>query len=145
MLESSDSSDDDTKGPSKASVPIFKGPSVQGLLDYYGYNDIEEYLSWNYFPSTYKENTDKDISDKNTTDEDYIHECNYAMSKACFCICMQAFPSKHLQVSICKQSFAACICSLHLQLAFAACICKQAFVATICSLHLQASICSLLF
>ncbi|GJT54568.1 hypothetical protein Tco_0989622 [Tanacetum coccineum] len=34
----------DKKGPSKASVPIFEGPSVQGLLDYYGYNDIEEYL-----------------------------------------------------------------------------------------------------
>ncbi|GJZ55821.1 hypothetical protein Tco_0611014 [Tanacetum coccineum] len=62
----SDSSDD-RKGSSKASVPIFEGPSVQGLLDHYGYNDIEEYLSWNYFPST-----DKDI-----TDEDCIHESNY--------------------------------------------------------------------
>ncbi|GJY12621.1 hypothetical protein Tco_0381930 [Tanacetum coccineum] len=75
IVLSSDSSDD-RKGPSKANVPIFEGPSVQGLLDYYGYNDIEEYLSWNYFPSTDKENTDKD-----TTDEDCIHECNYAMSK----------------------------------------------------------------
>ncbi|GJZ53263.1 RNA-directed DNA polymerase, eukaryota [Tanacetum coccineum] len=81
IVLSSDSSDDDRKGPSKASVPIFEGPSVQGLLDYYGYNDIEEYLSWNYFPSTDKENTDKDITDKDTTDEDCIHECNYAMSK----------------------------------------------------------------
>ncbi|GJT86157.1 hypothetical protein Tco_1067874 [Tanacetum coccineum] len=62
---------DDRKGPSKASVPKFKGPLVQGLLDWYGYNTIEEYLSWNYFPST-----DKDI-----TDEDCIHESNYAMSK----------------------------------------------------------------
>ncbi|GJV20907.1 hypothetical protein Tco_1369927 [Tanacetum coccineum] len=74
-------SSDDRKRPSKASIPIFEGPSVQGLLDYYGYNDIEEYLSWNYFPSTYKENTDKDIRDKDTTDKDCIHECNYAMSK----------------------------------------------------------------
>ncbi|GJU09951.1 hypothetical protein Tco_1132347 [Tanacetum coccineum] len=64
------------KGPSKASVLIFEGPSVQELLDHYGYNDIEEYLSWNYFPSTDKENTNKDI-----TDEDCIHESNYAMSK----------------------------------------------------------------
>ncbi|GJW97896.1 hypothetical protein Tco_0179704 [Tanacetum coccineum] len=67
---------DDMKGPSKVSVPIFEGPSVQGLLDHYGYNDIEEYLSWNYFPSTDKENTNKDI-----TGEDCIHESNYAMSK----------------------------------------------------------------
>nr|GFC63168.1 hypothetical protein [Tanacetum cinerariifolium] len=75
-------SSDDRKWPSKANVPIFEGPSVQGFLDYYGYNDIEEYLSWNYFPSTDKENTDKDIKDKDTTDEDCIYECNYAMSKA---------------------------------------------------------------
>ncbi|GJW56462.1 hypothetical protein Tco_0103193 [Tanacetum coccineum] len=81
VTETSDNSDDDRKGPSKASVPIFEGPLVQGLLDYYGYNDIEEYLSWNYFPSIHKENTDKDITDKDTTDEDCIHECNYAMSK----------------------------------------------------------------
>ncbi|GJS96892.1 hypothetical protein Tco_0803860 [Tanacetum coccineum] len=71
-----DSSDGDRKRPSKASVPIFKRPSVQGLLDYYGYNDIKEYLSWNYFL-----NTDKDITDKDTTDEDCIYECNYAMYK----------------------------------------------------------------
>ncbi|GKE77230.1 hypothetical protein Tco_1543350 [Tanacetum coccineum] len=59
------------KGPSKASVPIFEGPSVQGLLDWYGYNTIDEYLSWNYFS-----NTNKDITDK-----DCIHVSNYAMSK----------------------------------------------------------------
>ncbi|GJX40971.1 hypothetical protein Tco_0255961 [Tanacetum coccineum] len=64
-------SSDDKKGPSKASVPIFEGPSVQGLLDHYGYSDIDEYLSWNYFPIIDKENTDKDI-----TDEDCIHESN---------------------------------------------------------------------
>ncbi|GJS03907.1 putative reverse transcriptase domain-containing protein [Tanacetum coccineum] len=72
---------DDRKGPSKAIVPIFKGPSVQGLLDHYGYNDIEEYLSWNYFPSTDMENIDNDITDKDITDEDCIHESNYAKSK----------------------------------------------------------------
>ncbi|GKD25717.1 hypothetical protein Tco_1231931, partial [Tanacetum coccineum] len=75
IVLSSDNSDD-MKGSSKKSVPIFEGPSVQGLLNYYGYNDIEEYLSWNYFSSTDKENIDKD-----TTDEDCINECNYAMSK----------------------------------------------------------------
>nr|GEW87618.1 reverse transcriptase domain-containing protein [Tanacetum cinerariifolium] len=46
------------------------------MIDKQGYNDIEEYLSWNYFLSTNKKNTDKD-----TTDEDCIHKCNYAMSK----------------------------------------------------------------
>ncbi|GKC44657.1 hypothetical protein Tco_1062379 [Tanacetum coccineum] len=66
IVLSSDSSDD-RKGPSKASVPIFKRPSIQVLLDHYGYNDIEEYLSWNYFPSTDKKNTDKDITDKDIT------------------------------------------------------------------------------
>nr|GEY54875.1 copia-type Pol polyprotein-like [Tanacetum cinerariifolium] len=92
------------KGPSKASVPIFEGPSVQGLLDWYGYNTTEEYLSWNYFPST-----DKDIIDKDIIDEDCIHESNYAMSKGCL------------------------PCILHLQLAFATCLWKQAFIACICS------------
>ncbi|GJU72647.1 hypothetical protein Tco_1264052 [Tanacetum coccineum] len=176
IVLSSDSSDDDRKGPSKANVPIFEGPSVQGLLDFYGYNDIEEYLSWNYFPSTDKENTDKDIIDKDTTDEDCIHECNYAMSKgkyvpvshkpnpkvksleavrgcvlglanvtiweeivnhACFCICKQAFASKHLQASIYKQAFAACICRLHLQQAFASKHLQPAYATCICSKHLQ--------
>ncbi|GJR81561.1 hypothetical protein Tco_0152346 [Tanacetum coccineum] len=76
IVLSSDSSDG-RKGPSKATVSIFEGPSIQGLLDHYGYNDIEKYLSWNYFPSTDKENTDKDI-----IDEDCIHEYNYSMSKS---------------------------------------------------------------
>ncbi|GJY74795.1 hypothetical protein Tco_0479226 [Tanacetum coccineum] len=34
--------------PSVASVPV-EGPSIQGLLDWYGYNTIEEYLSDTYF------------------------------------------------------------------------------------------------
>ncbi|GJV19285.1 hypothetical protein Tco_1368305 [Tanacetum coccineum] len=77
----SSNSSDDRKGPSKESVPIFEGPSIQGLLDHYGYNDIEEYLSWNYFLSTNKENTDKDITDNDIIDEDCIHKSKYAMSK----------------------------------------------------------------
>ncbi|GJS50240.1 hypothetical protein Tco_0600361 [Tanacetum coccineum] len=60
---------------------ISKTKALQGLLDYYGYNYIEEYLSWNDFPSIDKENTDKDITDKDIIDEDCIHESNYAMSK----------------------------------------------------------------
>ncbi|GKD57342.1 hypothetical protein Tco_1290729, partial [Tanacetum coccineum] len=82
-------SSDDRKGPSKASVPIFEGPSVQGLLDHYGYNYIEEYLSWNYFPST-----DKDITDKDITDEDCIHESNYAMSKGKYVSVSQKYNPK---------------------------------------------------
>ncbi|GKB72755.1 ulp1 protease family, C-terminal catalytic domain-containing protein [Tanacetum coccineum] len=121
-------SSDDKKGPSKASVPIFEGPSVQQLLDHYGYNDIEEYLSWNYFPSTDKKNTNKDMTDKDITDEDCIHESNYVMSKekakgekkaVIWKLIMNQTLCLHLQLA-----FAACICSLHLQLAFAACICS---------------------
>ncbi|GJZ02138.1 hypothetical protein Tco_0520099 [Tanacetum coccineum] len=64
------------EGPNVASVPE-EGPSIQGLLDWYGYDTVEEYLSDTYFPSTDKDNTDKD-----STDEDTIHESYYPMSKA---------------------------------------------------------------
>ncbi|GKC47770.1 hypothetical protein Tco_1065492 [Tanacetum coccineum] len=63
------------EGTSIASVPE-EGPSIQGLLDWYGYNIVEEYLSDTYFPSTYKDNTDKD-----NTDEDTIYESYSSMSK----------------------------------------------------------------
>ncbi|GJW00819.1 hypothetical protein Tco_1556070 [Tanacetum coccineum] len=69
-------SSDDKKGPSKASVPIFERPSVQVLLDHYGYNDIEEYLSWELLTNT----TGKHQT-RISLDEDCIHESNYAMSK----------------------------------------------------------------
>ncbi|GJZ37409.1 hypothetical protein Tco_0583600, partial [Tanacetum coccineum] len=62
----SDSSED-RKGASKVTAPIFYGPSTQGLLDAYGYNTIEEYLSWNYFPSTDNESTDMETIDKRNT------------------------------------------------------------------------------
>ncbi|GJZ42893.1 hypothetical protein Tco_0590148 [Tanacetum coccineum] len=65
----------DSKGPSILRVPV-EGPSIQGLLDWYGYETIEEYLSDNYFPSTYKDNTDND-----NFDEDTIQECYSAKSK----------------------------------------------------------------
>ncbi|GJR16758.1 ulp1 protease family, C-terminal catalytic domain-containing protein [Tanacetum coccineum] len=164
IVLSSDSSDD-RKGSSKASIPIFKGPSVEGLLDHYGYNDIEKYLSWNYFPSTDKENTNKDITDKDITDEDCIHESNYAMSKGKYVPVLHKLNPKvksPVLVTGCvlgltnvttwdeivnkfllkiKPAIAASICSLHLHFAFASCICSMhlqlAFVACICSLHLQ--------
>ncbi|GKD66241.1 hypothetical protein Tco_1308349, partial [Tanacetum coccineum] len=149
----------DRKGPSKANVHIFEGPSVQGLLDYYRYNDIEEYLARNYFPSTDKENTDKDIRDKDTTDEDCIHKCNYAMSKGkgekkgviwkfvmlfvCIFNLQLAFASKHLQLAFASKHLQLAFASKHLQLVFASKHLQLAFAACICSLHLQASIRSL--
>ncbi|GJV81661.1 hypothetical protein Tco_1517531 [Tanacetum coccineum] len=65
---------DGSKGPSILRVPV-EGLSVQGLLDWYGYDNIEEYLSDFYFPRT----------DKDTivhTDEDPIHEFYSPKSKA---------------------------------------------------------------
>ncbi|GKC62062.1 hypothetical protein Tco_1089660 [Tanacetum coccineum] len=143
IVLSSDSSYD-RKEPSKASVPIFEGPSIQGLLDWYGYNTIEEYLSWNYFSST-----DKDITDK-----DCIHESNYTMSKANVttwdenvnkievrksksCADKAKGKRKHSQASICSLHLQARICSLHLQHAFASKHLELAFVGCIGNLHLH--------
>nr|GEX97342.1 hypothetical protein [Tanacetum cinerariifolium] len=69
-------SSDDNKGPSIPKVPV-EGPSIQRLLNWYGYNTIEKYLSDNYFPSTYKDTT----TDKDNIDEDAIQECYSAKSK----------------------------------------------------------------
>ncbi|GKB34005.1 hypothetical protein Tco_0873406 [Tanacetum coccineum] len=132
----------DNKGPSIASVPK-EGPSIQGLLEWYGYDTVEEYLKDTFFPIT-----DKDTTDKDRTDEDAIHESYSPKSKVsdvievmhlqqafaksiCFagsyCIC-----SKHLQ-----QAFAllqAIAFALHLQQEFATSIC---FAASYCNKHLQ--------
>ncbi|GJW55282.1 hypothetical protein Tco_0099367 [Tanacetum coccineum] len=70
----SDSSDD-SKSPSIPREPVY-GPSVQGLLDNYGYDNIDDYLSDFYFPSTDKEDTIVH------TDEDPIHESYSPKSKA---------------------------------------------------------------
>ncbi|GJS48702.1 hypothetical protein Tco_0598823 [Tanacetum coccineum] len=56
-------------------------PSTQGLLDAYGYNTIEEYLSWNYFPSTNNESTDMETTNKRNIDKDCIVDSNSGMSK----------------------------------------------------------------
>nr|GEY54415.1 hypothetical protein [Tanacetum cinerariifolium] len=61
---------DDSKGPSIASVPK-EEPSIQGFLDWYGYDTIEEYLKETFFPST----------DKDSTNEDTIHESYSLKSK----------------------------------------------------------------
>nr|GEV59195.1 putative reverse transcriptase domain-containing protein [Tanacetum cinerariifolium] len=75
----SDSLDDSkgvsSKGPTIPIVPV-DGPSIQGLLDWYGNNNVEEYLSDTYFPST-----DKDTTDKDNIDEDTIQECYSTKSK----------------------------------------------------------------
>ncbi|GJS75463.1 hypothetical protein Tco_0725344 [Tanacetum coccineum] len=68
-------SSDDSNGPSIPRVPVY-GPSVQGLLDTYGYDNIEDYLSDFYFPSTDKEDTIVH------TGQDPIHECHSPKSKA---------------------------------------------------------------
>ncbi|GKD37275.1 hypothetical protein Tco_1257482 [Tanacetum coccineum] len=122
IVLSSDSSYD-RKEPSKASVPIFEGPSIQGLLDWYGYNTIEEYLSWNYFSST-----DKDITDK-----DCIHESNYTMSKAN----VTTWDENVNKIEVRKSKSCADKAKGKRKLAFAGCKCKLAFASCICSLHLQ--------
>nr|GEX84723.1 reverse transcriptase domain-containing protein [Tanacetum cinerariifolium] len=71
----------DRKEASKASAPIFYGPSTQGLLDAYRFNTIEEYLSWAYFPSIDNESTDMETIDKGNTDKYCIDDSNSAMSK----------------------------------------------------------------
>ncbi|GJW48793.1 putative transposon, En/Spm-like protein [Tanacetum coccineum] len=66
---------DDNNGPSIPRVPVY-GPLVQGLLENYGYDNIEDYLSDFYFPSTNKEDTIVH------TGQDPIHECHSPKSKA---------------------------------------------------------------
>ncbi|GKB53330.1 hypothetical protein Tco_0904083, partial [Tanacetum coccineum] len=159
LKTSSSDISDDKKGSSKASDPIFEGPSVKGLLDWYGYNTVEEYLSWNYFPST-----DKDI-----TDENCIHESNYAMSKGKYVPVSQKHNPKvksPVPVTVCVLGLAnvttwdeivnkmgvskSKICAnkakgkrkfVMFMVVFATCICslhwQLAFAACICILHLK--------
>ncbi|GJU25741.1 hypothetical protein Tco_1164362 [Tanacetum coccineum] len=64
IIEISSDSSEDRKWASKATAPIFYGPSTQGLLDAYRYNKIEEYLSWNYFLSTDNESINMETTDQ---------------------------------------------------------------------------------
>ncbi|GJZ82786.1 hypothetical protein Tco_0647959 [Tanacetum coccineum] len=65
---------DDSNSPSIPRVPVY-GPSVQGLLDTYGYDNIQDYFFYFYFPSTDKEDTIVQ------TGQDPIHECHSPKSK----------------------------------------------------------------
>ncbi|GJS60839.1 hypothetical protein Tco_0655623 [Tanacetum coccineum] len=98
---SSDSSDDRRWAAKKASAPVFYGPSTQGLLDAYGYNTIEEYLSWNYFPSTDNESTNMETTDKGNTDKDCIDDSNSAMSKGKYVpVCKKHNPNMYSPVPV---------------------------------------------
>ncbi|GKA04464.1 hypothetical protein Tco_0683584, partial [Tanacetum coccineum] len=47
------------------------GPSIQGLLEWYEYDNVKEYLYDTYFPSTYKDTTDKDNTDADNIEVSY--------------------------------------------------------------------------
>ncbi|GJT47200.1 hypothetical protein Tco_0955915 [Tanacetum coccineum] len=101
IIEISSDSLKDRKGASKAIAPIFYGPSTQGLLDAYGYNTIEEYLSWNYFPSTDNESTNMETIDKRNTDKDCIVDSNSVMSKGKYVlVCKKHKPNMYSLVPV---------------------------------------------
>ncbi|GKB33070.1 ribonuclease H-like domain-containing protein, partial [Tanacetum coccineum] len=156
---SSDNSNDSRWAAKKASAPVFYGPSTQGLLDSYGYNTIEEYLSWNYFPSINKRNTDKDC----------IVDSNSAMSKGKYVpVCKKNKPNVYSHVQVtgyvlglpnvttwdeiekkmgarksktyadkAKGKRKVSSCTLHLQLAYAQCIGTLHLQLVFASKHLQ--------
>ncbi|GJZ00896.1 hypothetical protein Tco_0518325 [Tanacetum coccineum] len=98
---SSDSSDDRRWAAKKASAPVFYGPSTQGLLDAYGCDTIEEYLEWNYFPSTDNESTNMETTDKGNTDKDCIDDSNSAMSKGKYVpVCKKHNPNMYSPVPV---------------------------------------------
>ncbi|GKC70533.1 hypothetical protein Tco_1116416, partial [Tanacetum coccineum] len=101
IIEISSDSSEDRKRASKATAPIFYGPSTQGLLDAYGYNTIEEYLSWNYFPRTDNESIDIETTDKRNTDKDCIVDSNSAMSKGKYIpVCKKHKPNMYSLVPV---------------------------------------------
>ncbi|GJZ46712.1 hypothetical protein Tco_0600544 [Tanacetum coccineum] len=62
----------------------------------------EEYLSWNYFPSTDNESTDMETTDKRNTYKDCIVDSNSAMSKGKYVpVCKKNKPNvySHVQVT----------------------------------------------
>ncbi|GJR19961.1 putative transposon, En/Spm-like protein [Tanacetum coccineum] len=85
----------------KASALVFYGPSTQGLLDAYGCDTIEEYLEWNYFPSTDNESTNMETTDKGNTDKDCIDDSNSAMSKGKYVpVCKKHNPNMYSPVPV---------------------------------------------
>ncbi|GJV26242.1 putative transposase-associated domain-containing protein [Tanacetum coccineum] len=98
---SSDSSDDRRWAAKKASALVFDGPSTQRLLDAYGCDTIEEYLEWNYFPSTDNESTNRETIDKGNTDKDCIDDSNSAMSKGKYVlVCKKHNPNMYSPVPV---------------------------------------------
>ncbi|GJW29842.1 putative reverse transcriptase domain-containing protein [Tanacetum coccineum] len=98
---SSDSSDDRRWAAKKASAPVFYGPSTQGLLDAYGYNTIEEYLSWNYFPSTDMKHKLGKLKTGNTDKICCVNDLFSAMSKGKYVpICKKHNPNMYSPVLV---------------------------------------------
>ncbi|GJR89338.1 putative transposase-associated domain-containing protein [Tanacetum coccineum] len=93
--------DDKRWAAKKASALVFDGPSTQGLLDAYGCDTIEEYLEWNYFPSTDNESTNMETTDKGNTDKDCIDDSNSAMSKGKYVpVCKKHNPNMYSPVPV---------------------------------------------
>ncbi|GJS85674.1 putative transposase-associated domain-containing protein [Tanacetum coccineum] len=100
-LEHAPPSDDKRWAAKKASAPVFYGPSTQGLLDAYGCDTIEEYLEWNYFPSTDNESTNMETTDKGNTYKDCIDDSNSAMSKGKYVpVCKKHNPNMYSPVPV---------------------------------------------
>ncbi|GJX44639.1 putative transposase-associated domain-containing protein [Tanacetum coccineum] len=98
---SSDSSDDRRWAAKKANALVFYGTSTQGLLDAYGYDTIEEYLEWNYFPSINDESTNMETTDKGNTNKDCIDDSNSAMSKGKYVpVCKKHNPNMYSPVPV---------------------------------------------
>ncbi|GKB96314.1 ribonuclease H-like domain-containing protein [Tanacetum coccineum] len=101
IIDISSNSSEARKGASKATAPIFYGPSTQGLLDAYGYNTIDKYLSWNYFPNTDNESTDMETTNKRNIDKDCIVDSNSAMSKGKYVpVCKKHKPNMYSHIPV---------------------------------------------
>ncbi|GJV74500.1 hypothetical protein Tco_1506084 [Tanacetum coccineum] len=98
---SSDTSDNKRWAAKKASAPIFYGPSTQGLLDAYGYGTIEEYLEWNYIPSTDNESINMETTNKGNIDKDCIDDSDSTISKGKYVpVCKKNNPNVYSHVPV---------------------------------------------
>ncbi|GKC28290.1 hypothetical protein Tco_1035584 [Tanacetum coccineum] len=110
MIVLSSDSSDDSKGPSIASVPKER-PSIQGLLDWYGYDTIKKYLEETFFPSTDKDSTEF----MNLT----LQSLKFVMLLECLvCVLIPFAVCDVIAASICNKHMLCCKL-LHLQQAFA--------------------------
>ncbi|GJV39974.1 hypothetical protein Tco_1418414 [Tanacetum coccineum] len=164
MIVLSSDSSDNSKGPSIASVSK-EGPSIQRLLDLYGYDTVEEYLEETFFPSTNKDTSKYvPVSQKHNpkvkspipitgcvlglanvhTREDILKKIEVRKPESC------ADKAKgKRKVAIEAMQMQASIYRLQLQVAFAACNLQVAFALhlqlVIKAMQMQASICNLQF